>query len=519
MAETPLALRDGATRIEAWPAILARVDESRLLTIGEMRAQRESFAAPTVPRGNFGQSDAALWLRLPVTVEVDRRRWILEVDYPQLNRIDAYVFAGDLLVQQAAMGSKVPATERPMRSRSHTMFLDLDAGSYEVYLRVQGNSTLVVPLFLHDEACYVAHESTRMLMQGLMFGVTSMLLVFSVFQGIGLRDRVFVWYAGMLIGVSIFFIPFTGLGQLLLWDAQVGALEKMAPMGALIALSCASLFAEVTLQASARRPRLALALRGVAGVGALCLVAAVLGWLDYRQVALSATVLGPIPILLALSESLRQARGGSRMARYLVLGWSAYTVGAVTMAALLRGLIPADFLTMHLFQFASLVEMIAWMRVLSLRLEDLRRDAAKDSAEKSALHALAHTDALTGLPNRRGMALALKELLPEMSAERRAALYLLDLDGFKAVNDDLGHEAGDALLVEVGRRLRSVLRPEDTVARIGGDEFVVLMAAQNEDDFAIQYGKKHPGCIRTRIPHQRERGRCRSDHWRGACAR
>jgi diguanylate cyclase (GGDEF)-like protein len=82
------------------------------------------------------------------------------------------------------------------------------------------------------------------------------------------------------------------------------------------------------------------------------------------------------------------------------------------------------------------------------------------------------TDHLTGLPNRRALAAAMQRLVRD---GRRAALVLLDLDGFKAVNDGLGHRAGDELLRRLGERLRPALRPGDLLFRLGGDEFAVLL--------------------------------------------
>jgi diguanylate cyclase (GGDEF)-like protein len=89
---------------------------------------------------------------------------------------------------------------------------------------------------------------------------------------------------------------------------------------------------------------------------------------------------------------------------------------------------------------------------------------------------LAHSDSLTGLANRLQLAecidAAVTELEPESSG---IALLLLDLDGFKAVNDSFGHAMGDELLKMVAHRLRSALRPTDVAARLGGDEFAVLI--------------------------------------------
>ncbi len=99
-------------------------------------------------------------------------------------------------------------------------------------------------------------------------------------------------------------------------------------------------------------------------------------------------------------------------------------------------------------------------------LDELRESEAKLSHQ--ALH-----DTLTGLPNRRMFLERLDDALQE-PGEQRVAVLFVDLDGFKVVNDSLGHEAGDALLIETARRIDSVLRDDDVVARLGGDEFVVI---------------------------------------------
>jgi diguanylate cyclase (GGDEF)-like protein len=88
----------------------------------------------------------------------------------------------------------------------------------------------------------------------------------------------------------------------------------------------------------------------------------------------------------------------------------------------------------------------------------------------------ARTDELTGLANRRALLQQARGVLASASTGRPAALLLLDLDGFKEVNDGLGHHAGDELLRQVGPRLQPALRPSDVLARLGGDEFAVLLS-------------------------------------------
>ncbi len=105
-------------------------------------------------------------------------------------------------------------------------------------------------------------------------------------------------------------------------------------------------------------------------------------------------------------------------------------------------------------------------------LRDELLDLMRGAAER--LRHEAETDPLTGLPNRRAFERELRGALGRRGADRALALLVIDLDGFKAVNDRLGHVAGDAVLCEVSARLRSALRGGDLVGRWGGDEFVVL---------------------------------------------
>jgi diguanylate cyclase (GGDEF)-like protein len=109
-----------------------------------------------------------------------------------------------------------------------------------------------------------------------------------------------------------------------------------------------------------------------------------------------------------------------------------------------------------------------------IRLLDDERVAALSAADQVA-H-MAYHDGLTGLPNRALFIDRLIMALPQAERhEKHLAVVFLDLDHFKTINDSLGHEVGDALLKITAERIRSVLRAEDTVARIGGDEFVIMI--------------------------------------------
>ena len=109
-----------------------------------------------------------------------------------------------------------------------------------------------------------------------------------------------------------------------------------------------------------------------------------------------------------------------------------------------------------------------------------RMMAVREHAQEQ-VHHLAYYDALTGLPNRTLLHRRLNAALAEArDAGKKVAVLFLDLDNFKVINDSLGHSVGDALLKEVAHRLKQHVRDQDTVARVGGDEFLIVLAALEE---------------------------------------
>jgi diguanylate cyclase (GGDEF)-like protein len=137
-----------------------------------------------------------------------------------------------------------------------------------------------------------------------------------------------------------------------------------------------------------------------------------------------------------------------------------------------------------MFRNLELDRLNAELRQLTEGLEETVRQRT------AALVHQAQHDALTGLPNRRLLAERLERALATAARYGRSVgLLFLDLDGFKTVNDAYGHDAGDEVLVEVARRLSASLRGSDTLARLSGDEFVVLITEMHRWDDARDIGE------------------------------
>lgn len=491
---SPQALRLAASTPEvvAWPAIAMLADPGRTLTLGDVLRREAEFTRPGTPQANLGPRADAVWLRLPVQVDpADDGNWVLDIDYPPLDRIDVFVVRDGTAIAQATLGDHLRFDQRPLPSRSHAMRLTLPPGQpLTLFLRVQTRSSMVVPLRLLKAELFHALEAQVQLVQGLLAGIALCLALYALTQWLGSRESMFLHYAVAVAGVALFSFSVFGLGAQHLWPGNDWLTDNAAPFFVLFGLGGTALLVDRLLDVRQLAPRLSLALRGIAAVSFVVPVLFAAGVASYRQTALAATLLSPMPILLAAGLAWRRAREGDEAARYVLIGWSAYAFGVLLQAGLLRGVLPSNVWTQHAFQLGWLCEMTAFLRVLGVRVGAIRSQVLKAQHERELMTRVAHTDPLTGLPNRRGLDLALRDALSQASADQGLAVYVIDLDGFKAVNDRLGHDAGDALLAQAAARLRARVRGRDLVARLGGDEFVVLAQSIADEAVAWHLGEK-----------------------------
>jgi diguanylate cyclase (GGDEF)-like protein len=483
---------DASTRsVELWPAVRMLSDPAHGLLAQQAIDRRADFVAPGGHYANLGPRADTLWLRIPLQLDVQApRRWVLAVEYASIDRIEVFQPGADGVGGPVVLGRTLPFSQHPLPSLAHATMLEFEPGAQELLLRVRTRSSMVLPIVLSTPEAFIAAEARSQLLQGLMAGAMLCLLLYSLTQWVSLRESMFLNYAITIAGTGLFFVAYSGLGPQHLWGDQAWLNVHVAPLAVLVAIVGGCLFIEKVLDIQDIQPWVARALKLLSASAAAAAVAFAIDLIDYPTAQRLATLLGPLPMLAAIPVAWLRAYRGERVGVYMLIGWGAYATATVTMAALLRGWIDANFWTLNLFQFGAMFEMAMWMRVLGVRIEALRASAQRAHLERDALRSMAHTDALTGLPNRRGLSEVLQQALPRSSAERMTAVFLLDLDGFKPINDRLGHEAGDEVLVGVARRLQALLRGSDTVARLGGDEFVVIASGLAGDADAQALGRK-----------------------------
>jgi len=491
-AATPLVLSPDRQSLDAWSVITLQADASRELTASDMLRRLDRFEEPARRGGSIGTHKEAMWLRIPLAVpETPSHQWIVNLDYSSLQEVDIYLTSQGQVLQQVLLGYLRAPGKAAGASRTPGLALNLQAGqAYDVLVRVRTAGPMILPITLSEAPYRLKMALREQMLQGLLNGLAFWLLLYSVLQWVGQRDRLFACYALVVLGSAGFSLQFFGIGVQFLWPGSVWMEMHGAIIFGLVALVGSFLFLRQAMAGDAPHSRYARTMQGGAALTALVCLAFVFDLLSVKAATLFMSLFGMLPTLLSLPAALRRARRKDPIGATLLVAWTVYGAAALLMAALVRGWVPVNFWTLHAFQFGATVDMLLFLRVLGLRSEALRKATLDALSERDAMRSLAHTDPLTGLPNRRGMQIALNSALQQCAPDRMVAVFLLDLDGFKPVNDTHGHDVGDDLLVAVGKRLRDNMRRQsDVVARPGGDEFIILAPELTRPEQAREIGE------------------------------
>lgn len=460
----------------------------------QLLAQPQLFRSSAERRDlSFGYVRGAIWLRLDVqSVATQAGRWRLEIDYPSLDLVQLFD-VGASGVRLGRAGDMVPYAERSVGNRAPVFDLHLQPGERRtLFLRASsaGSMTLSASLYglreheQHSIRGYVAHASYS--------GALLALGCYNLLLFLALRERPFLYYVLFVLTLGIGVLGLNGLGAQFLWPQAGWWTNRALPFGICASGAIALLFARSFLDTRQWLPRWDRALGLWYLVVFTCALATLL--LPVQSALQTMSIAGLSVCALLLTVAFVSVRNRVPGAGLFALAWSMLLCGAALLALRNFALIPSNFFTVHSMQIGSMLEMILLSFALAARFNahKLRRERSLQQQERELelrvaerttelaaanerLQALALQDPLTGLANRNALQQHLEMALRRAQrSEEPLALLLIDLDGFKPINDCHGHALGDEVLVEVARRLHGCARNSDLAARLGGDEFVLV---------------------------------------------
>lgn len=502
-------------------------DPGAVLGIDDMAdpAVQQRFT-PANGKASVGQNPNPWWIKVTLRAEATApRQWWLEIASVTLLDLQLYLPDGQGGWQMRRSGEKVSFAEG--RDHPHRrMLLRLPVLSEQpltFYLRSYdpaGNSFPLKIWQLDDLKTQAAGEN---LWLGVIYGVITALLLYNLFIFLALRDGAYFWYVVTTTGALLMILSMTGHGFQYLWPGSAVPfwLDRIS-VPALWGFG-ACRFTQKLLQTRRFLPWAHHLLTISCGLYLAAVVADAFG---LRAVGAWIFVLLAITTIpTAIWASLKRLRQGYFPACLYFCGFGMILASVNLLLLRATGIIQPAAWNSYVFPVAVALESILFSFALAYRIQLLKNQRAEAlqradeekgarlaqvqasaddlqlaverrtaelksanlqlSQQKQELRHAAFHDALTDLPNRRHLVEQCESALRgARQSDENLALLLIDLDHFKPINDQHGHDAGDMLLQHIGRRLREHVRGSDTVARLGGDEFAVLIGGADAQHYA-----------------------------------
>ena len=439
-----LVLDDSAQSIPVW-SMLTMLPDPSIYNAHELLNDPTAFGPLPETAGTLGVRPEAVWLRVPLALappptdsgpcrSTTRHSTALMCFWPatgaSCNRRH-WAISSHLIFGLAQPGSSHGAALEP-------------GARHDLLLRVQAQGAMILPITLAKPAALLGRAlQEQMLQVCYRSGAVSA----GVQPGpMGQPARCTVHPVCLAdLGQPAVFIAIFGMRAQYLWNHNPWLERHASGLSALMASLVARSCSLVRLWRGNPRHRLMRAMRvGAMGTAALA-VAFALDVYDTQVLTSIVSILGLVPALMGIPGAVARMRQGDAVGATLLLAWLVCFCGHCHRDWRDPGLGAGEFLDPALVPVRRDTRHAVVHARARPAFRPQRTAAEHTRIERDTLHSLAHTDPLTGLPNRRGLNLSLTAALTHCSPERLVAIYVMDLDGFKPVNDQHGHDVGDEL--------------------------------------------------------------------------
>lgn len=467
---------------------------------------------------SHGYTTANWWLRFTVgNAGGQTSRQLVELAYPVLDDVEVWVLGSDqALKAHYRLGDKQPFHNRPLQHRFFLVPLEVPpAGEHTVVLRLKTTSSMQAPLTLWNERDYHEQDQHVLLAEGVFFGGMALMVLYSFFVFMALRDRLYFYYVLFVFSLLVFLASLKGLSFQFFWPQATQWNDRVLIVTLASMMASGGLFTIRFLRIREYMPRFFWLTLGLVVTTSLIVVLAF--FMSYGQLMQPLIVTAALSCIVLLGGGVWRWRQGDRSARFYTIAWGSMLLGGVVLALNKFQFLPQNFLTENAMQMGVAAEVILLSLAIVDRINEERRQRFRAQqnilaserraheaqskalvAEREAnelleqrvhertealqianrkLEELSTSDQLTGLRNRRYLDRALQEECCRCQRyQHPLAVLLLDIDHFKRFNDEFGHDVGDECLRRVGAVLAMEMRtPIDHVARYGGEEFCVVM--------------------------------------------
>lgn len=443
------------------------------------------FRPLTAQAVNQGISDRAFWIRVRLRNKGDQPApWVLRHETSYLDHLTAYFADNGGAIETLRLSDREPYSVRPLDYRALGFRHTTPAQGYtDLYLRLAYDKadSISLNLMLSSPEAFEADSRSQYISYGLYYGAMLTLVFVSLVGAWLLREWLYFTYGVFLIANGLMWALLNGFAFQYLWPTSVFWHNEGFHIVYLLMAASAFQFSRGFLHTHEQFPRVD---RLIKAMQLIMLGGIVLRFFGVYGPVLVLSFVSLISLVLLAPLGFMAYRRGQRYARWYALAWVVYGIGlgiSVVSASstwLSWGMEPLVFA-----QAAGVLEAVLLLVALGERLSGWDRD------RRLALR-MAHQDELTGLNNRRGLRQAYQSFRERYGRDGRPVfIILIDLDHFKSVNDTFGHEAGDRVLIDLAQLLLRSSRSDDVCIRYGGEEFIVMLQAP-DDEVAVAIAER-----------------------------
>ncbi len=432
---------------------------------------------------DFGIGSNPVWMHL----EADNQGNSVSLKYllagvTWLDRLDVYVLHSGKLESQVHTGDDGKNAPGLTPAQGFAFPIVFPQGRSDVYLRIQSVDPMVVPIELLSRESLEKRKIRSGYFYGFLYGYLAALCVYNLLLFSGLWERSHLYYSLTLLSGIVCNFSYSGHGVAWLWPDSPWFQRYIILVAMVVYSVCGLLFAGRFLSLAEYMPRTLKATRwfSASAIAAMALSMLVGSQLAAGLIAFSTVfIFAVMMFLIGLFAVRKKLPAGRHFLSAITFGM----LGAWITNFAVWGKIPYTPLTFHAFEIGLALE--ATLLALGLAYKMRQYQEANIKAEK-----MARQDPLTGLSNRRGF-LELASMCWSSAArgERSLVMIMMDIDHFKAINDQYGHQAGDDVLIKVSTLLKRNTRASDLVARWGGEEFILLLT-ETDIEHARNYAEK-----------------------------
>ncbi|WP_345993012.1 diguanylate cyclase [Sulfurimonas sp. HSL-1716] len=477
-------------------------DTTKKMNIKEIMTQ--NFKRGTPFRTNKGASRSDWWIRLHVQNPTDKAiEWVLKFNYRQFDTMESWQFDDTgLLLAHSIKGDHYLNVSKTSFSQRNTFdFITSSKAKNTIYIKLSYADAGVMEMFnsVWSKKEFISSQHFYIdLLVGIMSAL-GILLFYNIFIWFILRKKEYFWYNAYLIGVIFAILTFNQVGAIYLWGSSPYLIDMMPFISAVIMFISFMQFTRTFLETNKLLPTVDELLKVLILVNIIGIVLAHIGW---RLLAIQMIQAISFTFMFFPLIGLVLWHRGYKIARGYTIASSVLSITVIISILRVSGIVETSEFLFWIGRFGFILEGVLLSIALADRITILEHNykneqekvkhtleeakKALSSEVKKRTHELetqtkkaeklARIDEMTGIWNRRAFLEHGERLITDTASYQAPfSLIIIDIDHFKKVNDSYGHEAGDLVLKIFSQEIKNNMRDTDFFARIGGEEFVILL--------------------------------------------